>query len=98
MNYMPELETVVDFNAGWYVPACGQLAVLLRNATIINDSLLKIYGEQTARSSGFTLLGGLPYWSSTQFDTDNMCIVAENGLVSYEKKWEARFYRAVRSF
>jgi hypothetical protein len=94
---MPELCKIVNLNAGWYVPACGQLIVLLQNAGIVNDSLLKILGNRAMRD-GYNLLDGLPYWSSSQFDEDNMCVVAKQSLVCYEKKWESMFYRAIRSF
>ena len=71
------------FNAGsdnqghtdWYVPACGQLALMYLAKTDINAALAKIGG---------TALESNAYWSSSESDSGNAWFVFfNNGNVSY---------------
>lgn len=62
----------------WYVPTCGQLALMYLNMTEINAALEKIGG---------TVLVPGNYWSSSQFSSNNAWIVRFNeGLVDYGLK------------
>ena len=46
----------VDFPHNWYLPACGQLKMLIDEFELINESLKVVGGEEL----------DLLYWSSTQ--------------------------------
>ena len=82
-----------DQNKGftdWYIPACGQLALIYLNMNDINTILTKIGG--TAIKSG-------NYWSSTECSMySGRCIRFENGCVSdYTKRDETVEVRFVRN-
>ena len=53
-----------DSNNDWYVPACGQLALMYLYETKINEALTKIGGVALA-SDGFGR-----YWSSSESGSD----------------------------
>ena len=73
----------------WYVPACGQLALMYLAKTDINAALAKIGG--TAFESYF-------YWSSSEYDAYFAWTVSFNsGIVGYDDdKYCNRQVRFVR--
>ena len=72
----------------WYVPACGQLAIMYLARTEINAALAKIGG---------TSLGSASYWSSSQRDTDIACVVNfQFGLVGVDYKYNVTVVRFIR--
>lgn len=66
-SHAQDMCTVLNtFNASdnfkdWYVPACGQLALMYLNKTEINTALTKIGGN---------VLTNAWYWSSSEYDSD----------------------------
>lgn len=86
------------FNAGsdnqghsdWYVPACGQLALMYLAKTDINAALAKIGG---------TALGSGAYWSSSEYDSYGAWFVDfGNDSVEYRDKglnYRVRFVRDI---
>ena len=73
----------------WYVPACGQLALIYLNITEINVALAKIGG--TALSSNL-------YWSSSEYDSRFAWSVDfRNGIVGFDSnKYNYVYVRFVR--
>lgn len=75
----------------WYIPSCGQLALIFLNMQEINKALEKIGGKQ---------LTGNGYWSSTECSKDMAWYIGfQNGPVSaYEKsgKFRVRLIRDIR--
>lgn len=75
----------------WYIPSCGQLALIFLNMQEINKALEKIGGKQ---------LTGNGYWSSTEYNKDMAWYIGfQNGPVSgYEKsgKFRVRLIRDIR--
>ena len=75
----------------WYVPACGQLALMYLNKTEINAALAKIEG--TALDTGF-------YWSSSELSsTDAWRVLFNNGNVGNsglkDYSYRVRFIRDI---
>lgn len=79
-----------DSHNDWYVPACGQLALMYLNMTEINAALAKIGG---------TALAAELYWSSSEGSSDVAWSVrSNNGYVSYSSKnslYRVRFVRDI---
>lgn len=84
------------FNAGsdnqghtdWYVPACGQLALMYLAKTDINAALAKIGG---------TALESYRYWSSSEYVSDSAWYVDfGNGTVGSRNKRDSHRVRFVR--
>ena len=72
----------------WYVPACGQLALMYLNMTEINAALAKIGG--TALAAGY-------YWSSSEYSSgDAWYVLFNDGDVSYNGKGNGRRVLFVR--
>ena len=74
----------------WYVPACGQLALMYLNMTEINAALAKIGGTSLAAES---------YWSSSEYFSNSAWFVNFSlGFVSYCSKGlfcQVRFVRDI---
>ena len=72
----------------WYVPACGQLALMYLNMTEINAALEKIGGTALAA-------GGL--WSSSEYSSNiAWCVYFINGSVRNDNKDFSRRVRFIR--
>lgn len=56
LNTFNQAEQAAGRSAKWYIPACGQLALMYLNMTEINAALEKIGGDVIART----------YWSSSE--------------------------------
>lgn len=56
----------VDFNAGWYLPAIGQLSVLREAIDVVNLSLSCVGGDAFGVHPFFGA-GAWYYWSSTEY-------------------------------
>ena len=77
----------------WYVPACGQLALMCLNMAEINTALTAIGGNNIASDK---------YWSTTEYSTTGVwCLDFYDGEVMYEankfKEHRVRFVRDVGS-
>ena len=74
----------------WYIPACGQLALMYLNRTAINNALTKI-GGQTISSDN--------YWSSSENSSANGWSLSFNigGVRNYNKyySYRVRFVRDI---
>lgn len=85
---------LVDFDNGWYLPACGQLKMLHAERAIVNNSLQIVNGTpMPVGSSGWT------YWSSTEKSATSAGTVDSFGHVnSLSKSANLANVRSVRSF
>ena len=73
----------------WYVPACGQLALMYLAKTDINAALAKIGGTAFIESDG--------YWSSSEYDANIVwCVNFNDGLLSGGRKYYDDRVRFVR--
>lgn len=79
----------VNLMEGWYVPACGQLAVLMQNLTTVNSSLATVNGTEIPTKW---------IWSSTEYGSDRAWGVGDNGNISNVPKGSGYKVRSVRSF
>ena len=74
----------------WYIPSCGQLALMFRKMQSINNALNAISGQPLA--SGY-------YWSSSEYSSGSGWIVGfNNGLVNGYNKgglYRVRFVRDI---
>ena len=72
-----------DSHNDWYVPACGQLALIYLNKTEINAALTKIGG---------TALAADGYWSSSDYSFDSAWYVnfSTGGVSNYGKEYNYR--------
>lgn len=82
----------VDFDNGWYLPAVGQLRVLVNEAVKVNPSLLVVDGAQ------FSVDGYFSYWSSTECDQNSAWYATSDGDVSSPYKHVTVWVRSVRNF
>lgn len=82
----------VDFANGWYLPAVGQLRLLVNEAVKVNPSLLIVDGEQ------FSVDGYFSYWSSTECDQNSAWYSTSDGDVSSPYKHVTVWVRSVRNF
>ena len=80
----------VDFEKRWYLPALGQLKVLVNRMNTINTILRRI--------SGATLLQKDYYWSSSQENKYYAWFVYYNGRVGDSNKDYNSRVRSVRAF
>lgn len=78
----------VDFNNGWYMPACGQLAELMQNRENVNSSLVTVNGTEIPAKW---------IWSSTESGSDSAWGWDEVGMYNPPKTSGYRV-RSVRSF
>lgn len=85
---------LVDFDNGWYLPACGQLKILHAERAIVNNSLQIVNGTpMPVGSSEWT------YWSSTEKSATSAGTVDSFGHVnSLSKSANLANVRSVRSF
>lgn len=85
---------LVDFDNGWYLPACGQLKMLHAERAVVNNSLQIVNGTpMPVGSSGWT------YWSSTEKSASSAGTVDSFGHVnSLSKSANSANVRSVRSF
>ena len=81
----------VDFNNGWYLPANGQLRVLLSTIVFINATLDLLGGQQFPMDASYT------YWSSTEHSA-NYAGYTQNNDMGGRVKWWTSKVRSVRSF
>lgn len=94
MNMCTALKTfnASDSHNDWYIPACGQLALMRLNKTEINAALKKIGGTALADSL---------YWSSSEFGKSTVWVVSFdlNGVQDWSKKFfnKVRFIRDLSS-
>lgn len=79
----------VDFANGWYLPALGQLKVMINRIKAINNSL--------GRAGGNTCDVGI-WWSSSQYNLYSAWLVTSEGLVTNEYKKFNTWVRSVRAF
>ena len=78
LNTFNQTEQTAGRSADWYVPACGQLALMYLNMTEINAALAKIGG---------TALAAENYWSSSERSSNDACYVSfDSGGVRYYSK------------
>lgn len=81
-----------DQNQGysdWYIPACGQLALMYLNMSDINTAITKI--------GGVNISSGDNYWSSSEYDVDNgWGVDFDNGIVGSDDKGSGGRVRFVR--
>lgn len=76
---------------GWYLPSCGELAVLMSVAKPDSPLANKLKSLNSNEISGW-------YWSSTENEYDEAWNVSSGGSISTEEKKEDVKVRAVRSF
>lgn len=76
-----------DIHNDWYVPACGQLALMYLNKTEINAALAKIGG---------TTLAAVTHWSSSESSDCAWCVSFKKGTVHAIPKDEELQVRFVR--
>lgn len=77
-----------DFDHGWFLPACGQLKVLMDEFDTINKALDIVHGEELD-----TL-----YWSSTQCTNNKAWTVFITGSVYKSPKFNMYKIRSIRTF
>lgn len=88
LNTFNQTEQTAGRSADWYVPACGQLALMHLNMTEINAALAKIGG---------TALAADYYWSSSEISSNYAWGVNfGDGFVIYRYKDGSRRVRFVR--
>ena len=78
----------VNIMEGWYVPACGQVAVLMQNLTNVNSSLVTVNGTEIPTKW---------IWSSTEYGSDRAWGWNEEGMYNPLKSSGFRV-RSIRSF
>ena len=78
----------VNIMEGWYVPACGQVAVLMQNLTNVNSSLVTVNGTEIPTKW---------IWSSTEYGSDRAWGWDEEGMYNPLKLSGYRV-RSIRSF
>ena len=93
-------KVLVDFKADnsknlnksdWYVPACGQLALICINKNDINTVISAIGGEPFSKDDNRTYV----YWSSSEVDANNAWqIRLEIGMVSMEQGYKMKGTKA----
>ena len=100
MNAQDMCKVLQTFNAGtygsnqgftdWYIPACGQLALIYLNKTAINEALTAIGG---------TTISDIKYWSSTEENSSYGWYVSfSDGSVDEAGKYNYFGVRFVRDF
>ena len=77
-----------DFDNGWFLPACGQLKVLMDASETINEALTIVRGKELD-----TL-----YWSSTQCTNNKAWAVFITGSVYKSPKHNIYKIRDIRTF
>ena len=84
----------VDFANGWYLPAIGQLRLLVGEIVTLNASLQTVGGTQFPMDSAWW------YWSSTECGQDFACVVLYGGRVAYSSKnmYDDHKVRSIRAF
>lgn len=82
----------IDFGNGWYLPAAGQLRLLLAELTTLNASLQLVNGTQFPMDTYFW------YWSSSQYSQYNAWHIRSDGYTSNGGKDYGRRVRSVRTF
>ncbi len=87
---------MVDFNNGWYVPALGQLNVLVSEILVLNASL------QIVNGIPFPMDNNYSYWSSTEYNQNYVWAIFGYGQVRYDLKQNSYYnnhrLRSVRDF
>ena len=91
LNTFNESSNTENFGyTDWYIPACGQLALMWLNMAEINTALTAI--------GGTTISSGL-YWSSSEYSSSyGWCVYFSNGYVSNYIKYNVYRVRFVRDF
>lgn len=86
----------VNFNNGWYLPACGQLNELMKNICVVNASLSTIHASgvytQALNSAGAC------WWSSSESSSSRAWYVKSNGVKNNGLKNVDLIVRDVRDF
>ena len=87
---------MVDFNNGWYVPALGQLNVLVSEILVLNASLQIVNGIPFPMDKNYS------YWSSTEYNQNYVWAIFGYGQVRYDLKQNSYYnnhrLRSVRDF
>jgi hypothetical protein len=86
------ISTLVSFEEGWYLPAAGQLNLLLSLIEYINSSLQMVGGDP------FPLDATHYYWSSTEKDQNYAWDIYNTGLSGANQKYGGGSLRTIRSF
>jgi hypothetical protein len=82
----------VDFDNGWYLPAAGQLRLLIAETLTLNQSL------QVVNGTLFRVNEYYFYWSSTEYGLNRVWEVSDTGNTSHYDKNTANIeYIGVRS-
>ena len=71
----------VDFDNGWYLPAAGQMRLLLAYVDVINESLTAVHGTP------FTIPYPDMHWTSTEYSGYHAIFISKRGTVSPYTKW-----------
>ena len=82
----------VDYDNGWYLPAAGQLRLMLAEIVTLNTSL------QTVGGSVFPMNTLFNYWSSTEYGSLTAWRMLHTGYVTGNAKTTESGVRSVRNF
>ena len=86
----------VDFANGWYLPAAGQMRLIMTLLPLLNSSLSLVGGSPFSMNSDFN------YWSSTESSSGAAWAVSNRGYLSAYSKintvYSRHAVRSVRSF
>jgi len=82
----------VDYDNGWYLPAAGQLRLMLTEIVTLNASL------QAAGGTVFSMNTLFNYWSSTEYGSSTAWRMLHTGFVIGTSKTTESGVRSVRNF
>lgn len=84
----------VDFDNGWYLPACGQLKILHAERVTVNNSIHIVNGIPMPDN-----ISTWNYWSSTEATANSAYLIGSFGSISsYSKNYDDVNVRSIRSF
>ena len=83
---------LVDFSHGWYLPAAGQLRILVSEIVTLNTSLEIVGGTQIPMNSGWW------YWTSTEYGRNAAWYVTFYASLNTVNKNLTQGVRSVRDF
>ncbi len=83
---------LVDFSNGWYLPAAGQLRILVSEIVTLNTSLQIVGGSQIPMNAGWW------YWTSTEYGPNAAWYVTFYASLNTVNKNLTQGVRSVRDF
>ena len=95
--YHSTKNTSYDYSKGvtnvWYMPACGEFGFIVPHRSMNDNTMTNVntvFGSSTA-----VLLGGLDFWSSSEYSSNHARYVdTNNGSVYYGNKGDNHYVRA----